>query len=179
MLVDIDLNSVLKTDITVNQYLLLKLIENNVSLSKYKNALNIKEEDIEILKEKKLLLKASKYTDSLDELITRTKKNKVDYFTEFYNQYPVYADRPDGTKDYLRLYPNRCRRLYDDIVKLDEDKHNFMLESLKRYVSSKLTTGKQGYMKNMYNWLQSGEYAEISANLTGHENKDVYGTEIE
>ena len=59
MLVDIDLNSVIKADITVNQYLLLKLIENNVSLSKYKNALSIKEEDIEALKEKKLLLKAS------------------------------------------------------------------------------------------------------------------------
>ena len=33
MLVDIDLNSVIKADITVNQYLLLKLIENIVSLS--------------------------------------------------------------------------------------------------------------------------------------------------
>ena len=54
-----------------------------------------------------------------------------------------------------------------------------MLESLKRYVSSKLTTGKLGYMKNMYNWLQSGEYDEISANLTGQESREVYGTEIE
>ena len=98
---------------------------------------------------------------------------------EFYNLYPIYSNRPDGSKDYLRLYPNRCRKMYEDIVKLDESKHNFMLESLKRYIASKSATGKLGYVKNMYNWLQSGEYVEIMENVKLDKNIDFYGTEIE
>ena len=39
-----------------------------------------------------------------------------DYFDLFYDLYPVYVFRPDGSKSYLRANVNKCRHLYNTYV---------------------------------------------------------------
>lgn len=36
-------------------------------------------------------------------------------FNEFYEVFPVYVTRPDGTKGFLRANINKCRKEYNRI----------------------------------------------------------------
>ena len=83
-------------------------------------------------------------------------------FDEFYEVFPVYVTRPDGTKGFLRANVNKCRKEYNKIIGKSKAMHDHIMDCLKFELQDKVTTGKMIYMQTMWKWLvQHGwEYYE-------------------
>ena len=185
MLVEIDLLEAKRLKLTINQFLLIKLIIDEVNINTYKNVVNIKDEDINKLIKSKILTPNSKYSDSLDsleltdEILSFIKKK--DFFDEFYELYPTSVIRSDGSKDYLRTDMNRSRVAYNKIIGKSESKHELIMSALKNEISERRAMNKMGYMKRMFKWLTSEEYmtyAEKKSDTQEVKNTATYGTEV-
>ena len=74
-------------------------------------------------------------------------------FDMFYDQFPVYVMRPDGTKGFLRANVNKCRKEYNRIVGKSKAMHEHIMDCLKYEIDERMRTGKIGYMKTMWKWL--------------------------
>ena len=79
-------------------------------------------------------------------------------FDEFYDQFPVYVIRPDGTKGFLRANVNKCRKEYNRIVGKSKAMHEHIINCLRFEIDNKMLTGKIGYMKTMWKWLTQHEW---------------------
>lgn len=126
------------------------------------------------IKNDKILYKP---TDKLLELIKPTK----DYFDKFYEIYPVYVLRPDGSKSYLRTNVNKCRNMYKSIVGNSSIYAEHINECLKFEIDKKITTGKLGYMKNMWKWLVDRTWEESEQEMEDKNNTNNtinYGEEL-
>ena len=103
-------------------------------------------------------------------------------FDEFYELYPSYITRVDGTKDYLRSNVKQARKYYESLVGSNETLHRHIIKCLKSEISEKLITGKIGYMKRMWKWLTNHEWEiyedRINEQPTHKQKEDLYGTEI-
>ena len=117
-----------------------------------------------------------KETDKLKEY-TSIKK---DYFNLFYDMYPVYVVRPDGSKSYLRTNVNKCRNMYNNIVNNDSAMAEHINNCLSKEVSKKMNVGKLGYMKTMWRWLVDHQWEEIEEEMQDEQKKmeESYGTEL-
>ena len=93
-------------------------------------------------------------TEKLEELL---KEDKA-MFDMFYDQFPVYVMRPDGTKGFLRANVNKCRKEYNRIVGKSKAMHQHLIDCLKFEIDNKMMTGKMGYMKTMWKWLTQHEW---------------------
>lgn len=116
-------------------------------------------------------------TDRVIELV----KTKKDYFDLFYETYPVYVLRPDGTKGFLRTNVNKCRKLFNSYVGSSTDMAEHLIDCLSRDVYNKIKTGKLGYMKTMWKWLCDHQWEEIEEEILASEesnNSSTYGTEL-
>ena len=101
------------------------------------------------------------------------------YFDLFYDMYPVYAVRPDGTKTYLRANKNKCRNLYNIYIGNNYSQAEHINKCLLKEVDKKISTGKLGYMKTMWRWLQDHQWEEIEEELLHEQNtQQAYGTEL-
>lgn len=122
--------------------------------------------------------KIYKTTDKLKPFLEREKT----WFDEFYEVFPVYVMRPDGTKGFLRSNINKCRNEYKKIVGKSRAMHEHILKCLKFEISDKMTTGKLGYFKTMWKWLTQREWEVIEEQLNYEQgnnvNNDSYGTTI-
>lgn len=112
---------------------------------------NVSDERIEYNASKKLL-----------ELTT----SEVTFFDEFYEIFPVYVTRPDGTKGFLRANVNKCRKEYNKVVGKSRAMHEHLLECLKYEVSQKAMTGKLGYFKTMWKWITNREWEAIEDEMS-------------
>jgi hypothetical protein len=114
-------------------------------------------------------------TDKLKQLVAPEK----DYFDSFYDMYPVYVVRPDGTKAYLRANINKCRHLFNTYVGKSEAMADHLISCLDKEVSKKMQTGKISYMKTMWRWLVDHQWEEIEEEMqdTAKQSND-YGTEL-
>lgn len=103
-----------------------------------------------------------------------------DYFDLFYDMYPVYVLRPEGTKAYLRVNVNKCRRLYNTYVGNSKAMAEHINDCLKFEVDKKMRAGKIGYMKTMWRWLVDHQWEESEEEMQDQEqeSKNTYGTEI-
>ena len=101
----------------------------------------------------------SKIYRSVEEML---EKQQASYFDEFYNTFPVYVLRPDGTKGYLKANVNKCRKEYNKIIGKSKAMHDHIMDCLKFELQDKVTIGKMIYMQTMWKWLvQHGwEYYE-------------------
>lgn len=117
-----------------------------------------------------------KPTDNLLKLITPTK----DYFDKFYEIYPVYVLRPDGSKSYLRINVNKCRNLYKSITGNSSAYAEHINACLKFEIDKKISTGKLGYMKNMWKWLVDRTWEESEQEMldTTQKAQVGYGEEL-
>lgn len=114
-------------------------------------------------------------TDKLKELVRPSK----DYFDTFYDMYPVYVVRPDGTKAYLRANVNKCRHLFGTYVGNSEAMAEHLIECLDKEVSKKMQTGKLSYMKTMWRWLVDHQWEEIEEEIQDTDKAvNTYGTEL-
>ena len=116
-------------------------------------------------------------TEKLEELL---KEDKA-MFDMFYDQFPVYVIRPDGTKGFLRANVNKCRKEYNRIVGKSKAMHHHICNCLKFEIENKMLTGKIGYMKTMWKWLTQHEWEtfEEQMKLDDYQpNTYNYGTDV-
>ena len=116
-------------------------------------------------------------TEKLEELL---KEDKA-MFDMFYDQFPVYVMRPDGTKGFLRANINKCRKEYNRIIGKSKAMHEHLLKCLQYEIEDKMRTGKIGYMKTMWKWLTQHEWETIEEQMKVESpNQDYYnyGTDI-
>ena len=103
------------------------------------------------------------------------------YFDLFYDAYPVYVIRPNGTKDYLRANINKCRKLYNTYVGNSSDMSTHLLQCLMYEIEKKNKENKMSYMKTMWRWLQDHQWEAIEEEMldnTQNNMSNVYGTEL-
>lgn len=117
-------------------------------------------------------------TDKLLELI----KPKQSYFDRFYEEYPVYVQRKDGTKAYLRTNVNKCRNMFNQIVGDSDAMAEHIIDCLKFEVTKKTSTGNMCFMKTMWRWLVEHIWEEseqeMQDNETMEEKPIAYGNEL-
>jgi hypothetical protein len=188
MLIELDLKEVKTLKITINQFILIKLLIDEVDIKSLLDVIPVSETDINNLIEKNILTKESVY-DIKDfkklivskEFIERLKEK--DPFDEFYELYPSSVVRTDGIKDFLRGAPSRCRVLYNKQVGRSRSKHEYMIECLKFELTNRRQTNTLSYMKRMYKWLTSEEwtlYDEFMKDTQIQKTAgDIYGTRVE
>lgn len=95
-----------------------------------------------------------KPTEALITLIGKPK----DYFDEFYDLYPIYVYRSDGTKSFLRANVNKCRFQYKKTVGKSKATHEHIMRCLKYELTEKMRTNNMQYMKTMWKWLTNHEW---------------------
>lgn len=107
-------------------------------------------------------------------------KPDKDYFDVFYEMYPVYVMRPDGSKTYLRANVNKCRHLYNTYVGKSEATAEHINACLKFEIEKKTKEGKICYMKTMWRWLVDHQWEETEAEMQDQTKQtyNAYGTEL-
>lgn len=175
-----------KTTLTLNQLIFLSMV---LDKNQHKNQDVLKivslidEDEISYLISQGLITsiergKSITYlpTDKANEMVAPAK----DYFDLFYDMYPVYVMRPDGTKCYLRANVNKCRHLFNSYVGKSSAMAEHILHCLEKEISKKTREGKLSYMKTMWRWLVDHQWEEIEEEMRDTETQTVnsYGTEI-
>ena len=173
-------------NLSINQLVFLTLLLNdnqtiNQDVQRLLSLVN--EEEIKELESRKLITtifvddtKVIKKTEELDQLLKEDKS----MFDEFYDLFPVYVVRPDGTKGFLRANVNKCRKEYNRIVGKSKAMHQHICKCLKCEIDSKMLTGKLGYMKTMWKWLTQHEWETYEEQMKIEEPiiYNDYGTTI-
>ena len=123
--------------------------------------------------------KIYKVTDKLTPYLEEDKT----WFDEFYEVFPTYVTRPDGTKGFLRSNINRCRTEYKKIVGKSKAMHEHIMKCLKFEINDKMMTGKLGYFKTMWKWLIQHEWEVIEEQMQHEQsvepiNEISYGTTV-
>ena len=102
------------------------------------------------------------------------------YFDLFYDMYPVYVMRPDGSKSYLRANINKCRHLFNVKVGNSSAMAEHIIKCLEFELDKKMKEGKIGYMMTMWNWLSRNQWEVSEEEMQDTEQKanNSYGTEL-
>lgn len=151
-------------NLSINQLVFLTLVLSdikNINQDIQKLLSLVNEEEIQELESRNLITTSNvdntnviSKTSYLDELLKEDKS----MFDEFYDQFPVYVIRPDGTKGFLRANVNKCRKEYNHIVGKSKAMHEHIMNCLRFEIDNKMLTGKIGYMKTMWKWLTQHEW---------------------
>lgn len=106
-------------------------------------------------------------------------KPKKSYFDIFYDMYPSYVMRADGSKSYLRANVNKCRNFFETKCGRSSAMAEHIIKCLDYELSKKMREGKLGYMMTMWNWLTRNQWEAVEDEMQD-EQKPVnsYGTEI-
>lgn len=192
MTIDLDINFLkYEPNLSIGQLLFLSLVKNDnqTNHQEVSQIVNLfVESEIQDLIDRGLLTvtvgrtkKVYKLTSKVISFIKNLPEVKS-LFDEFYELYPSYITRVDGTKDYLRSNVKQARKYYESLVGSNETLHRHIIKCLKSEVSEKLITGKIGYMKRMWKWLTNHEWEiyedRINEQTTHKQKEDLYGTEI-
>ncbi len=174
-------------NLSINQLVFLTLVLNDIKVinQDIQRLLSlVNEEEIQGLETQGLIsiqydgdTKVITKTQTLDELLKEDKS----MFDEFYDQFPVYVMRPDGTKGFLRANVNKCRKEYNRIVGKSKAMHEHIMDCLKYEIDERMRTGKIGYMKTMWKWLTQHEWETIEEQMkveTPNQNYYNYGADI-
>lgn len=178
-------------NISINQLVFLTLVlngnqNNNQDIHQFLS--RISESEIQELVNNNLITVTISGDDKIysvsDEVKEDLKKQEKSLFDEFYEVFPVYVTRPDGTKGFLRANINKCRKEYNRIIGKSKAMHEHLLQCLRYEVENKMITGKIGYMKTMWKWLTQHEW-EVTEEAMREEdsysetsNRDSYGTNV-
>ena len=101
------------------------------------------------------------------------------YFDLFYDMYPVYVMRPDGSKSYLRANINKCRHLFNLKVGNSSAMAEHIIKCLEFELDKKMKEGKIGYMMTMWNWLTRSQWEAIEEEMQDtSKTVSTYGTEL-
>ena len=106
-------------------------------------------------------------TDKLKEALTLEKS----YFDRFYDMYPVYVVRPDGSKSYLRANVNKCRHMFNLKVGNSSAMAEHLIKCLEFELDKKMREGKISYMMTMWNWLSRNQWEVSEEEMQDTEQK--------
>ena len=115
-------------------------------------------------------------TEKLREAVSLEKS----YFDIFYDMYPVYVMRPDGSKSYLRANINKCRHMFNTKVGKSSAMAEHIINCLQFEINKKMREGKISYMMTMWNWLTRNQWEVSEEEMQDTEQKasQSYGTEL-
>lgn len=115
-------------------------------------------------------------TDKLKEEVSP----KKDYFDLFYDMYPVYVVRADGSKSYLRANVNKCRHFFNTRCGRSSAMAEHIIKCLDYEISKRMREGSISYMMTMWNWLTRNQWeaVEDEMNDTSKYQVNSYGTEL-
>ena len=142
----------------------------------------ISDDDISYLVEQGLILsieredaKMYQPTDKLQNSIAPSK----DYFDLFFDMYPVYVMRKDGTKCYLRANVNKCRHFFNTKCGKSTAMAEHIIRCLDYEISKRMREGSLSYMMTMWNWLTRSQWEAIEDEMNDTSNtQSTYGTEL-
>ena len=114
-------------------------------------------------------------SDKLQAFVER----KKDYFDLFYDMYPVYVMRTDGSKSYLRANVNKCRNFFNTKCGRSSAMAEHIIKCLEYELSKRMREGSLGYMMTMWNWLTRSQWEAVEDEMQD-QSKSVngYGTEL-
>ena len=114
-------------------------------------------------------------TDKLKQALSKEK----DYFDLFYDMYPVYVMRKDGTKSYLRANVNKCRHFFNTKCGRSSAMAEHIIKCLDYEVSKRMREGSLSYMMTMWNWLTRSQWEAIEEEMQDStQTVNSYGTEL-
>ena len=184
MILELDISLLKTLNLSINQLAFISLVlsENQKDHQDIQELLSrVKEEEIQDLIQRNIIITQTmnngiSYQLS-DDIINTLRKRNDSMFDEFYETFPVYVIRPDGTKGFLRANVNKCRKEYNHIVGKSRAMHEHIMDCLRYELDNKMRTGKLGYMKTMWIWLTQHEWECYEEQLKVKE-EDTYGTDI-
>lgn len=176
-------------EMSINQLVFLTLVlnenqSNNQDIHQFLS--RISENEIQELVDSNIITVITSGDSKIYSISEDTRKHlKQDksWFDEFYEVFPVYVTRPDGTKGFLRSNVNKCRKEYNRIVGKSRAMHEHLIKCLQFEIDNKMITGKIGYMKTMWKWLTQREWEvteeEMQFSMEQDINNEVaYGANI-
>lgn len=176
----------LPVKINLNQLVFLSMVldsnqKNNQDVRKIVSL--ISDDEISYLVQQKLITSIERGGSIIYEPTEMTSKivtPEKDYFDLFYDMYPVYVLRPDGSKCYLRANVNKCRHLYNAYVGKSSYYAEHINKCLKYEIEKKTLQGKIGYMKTMWRWLVDHQWEATEEEMADviTKTQDAYGTEL-
>lgn len=165
-------------DISINQLVFLTLCLNEnqrINQDIHEFLSRISESEIQSLIDQGLITSITDDNNKTycptQKLLNSLKTDKT-MFDEFYEAYPVYVTRPDGTKGFLRANIAKCRKEYNRVIGKSRAMHEHLLSCLKLELDNKTISGKIGYMKTMWKWITQKEWE------TTEEELKVVGTTV-
>lgn len=184
MILELDISLLKTLNLSINQLAFISLVlsENQKDHQDIQELLSrVNEEEIQDLIQRNIIITQTmnngiSYQLS-DDIINTLRKRNNSMFDEFYETFPVYVIRPDGTKGFLRANVNKCRKEYNRIVGKSRAMHEHIMDCLQYELDDKMRTGKLGYMKTMWKWLTQHEWECYEEQLKVKE-EDTYGTDI-
>lgn len=152
MILELDTSLLKKFNISINQLVFINLVlsENQNNHQDVHELLSrVSDEEIQDLIQRNIIVETitddNKIYRASEQLAEVTKSDKESMFDEFYEVFPVYVIRPDGTKGFLRANVNKCRKEYNKIIGKSRAMHDYLLGCLKWEIDNKVTSGKLGY----------------------------------
>lgn len=184
MILELDTSLLETLNISINQLVFISLVSNE-NQKNHQDILKllsrVKEEEIQELVQRNIIIKEYRNNAVLyqlsDKVINALKQKQDNMFDEFYEAFPIYVIRPDGTKGFLRANVNKCRKEYNRIVGKSRAMHEHIMNCLQYELDDKIRTGKMSYMKTMWKWLTQHEWECYEEQLKIKE-EDSYGTDI-
>ena len=114
-------------------------------------------------------------TDKLKQAVA----NEKDYFDLFYDMYPVYVMRTDGSKCYLRANVNKCRHFFNAKCGKSSAMAEHIIKCLDYEISKRMREGSLSYMMTMWNWLTRSQWEAIEEEMQDTaKTVNSYGTEL-
>lgn len=187
MILELDTSLLKLFKISINQLVFINLVlnENQKNNQDIHELLSrVSDEEIQDLIQRNIIVVTISDDNKIyrlsEQTVEATKKDADAMFNEFYEVFPVYVTRPDGTKGFLRTNINKCRKEYNKIIRKSRSMHEYITNALKWEVENKTTTGKIGYMKTMWKWLTQREWEcyEEQMQLDQHTKVQRYGSDF-
>ena len=188
MILELDTSLLNKFSISINQLVFISLVLNDNQINNqdiHELLSRVNEEEIQDLIQRNIIVVTisddNKIYSPSKELLDFIKKNEQSMFDEFYEVFPIYVTRPDGTRGFLRSNVNKCRKEYNRIIGKSKAMHEHLLKCLQYEIEDKMRTGKIGYMKTMWKWLTQHEWETIEEQMkveTPNQDYYNYGADI-
>ena len=185
MILELDTSLLNKFSISINQLVFISLVLNDNQINNqdiHELLSRVNEEEIQDLIQRNIIVVTisddNKIYSPSKELLDFIKKNEQSMFDEFYEVFPIYVTRPDGTRGFLRSNVNKCRKEYNRIIGKSKAMHEHIMSCLRYEIDDKLQTGKIGYMKTMWKWLTQHEWECYEEQMSEQQNAELYGATV-
>lgn len=172
--------------ISMNQLVFLSMIlgKNQLQYQDVRNVISlISEDEISYLVSQELVTaieSGESITYQATDKLKKAVQPKKDYFDLFYDMYPVYVMRADGSKSYLRANVNKCRHFFNTKCGRSSAMAEHLIKCLDYEIAKRMREGSLGYMMTMWNWLTRSQWEAIEEEMQDTEKQTVnsYGTEL-